>query len=234
MKLSQRQKIWAVVWVALAGLILVIWCVVAINDKKEQQVLDGSIDVSDSVSLTWVDSFTKRDFASCDMLVENQNNRFYAPLVLTHARDRRYYEKALNGMVDCIRAVSLISVEDGSYKVKISLVPYQPVSGFDVESAASVRGSYLDGLMPDVDFTNKLQSLYYDVFEESCFVPGEELVDIVVTLSEAEVNGSMYVLGTVDLVDLVLQESGLRDNFAVFESDIKSEVDALLKAGFDE
>lgn len=232
--MSLNRKSLAVTGVALLALILIVWCVMAINNKKEQAIADGVILVDDSVALTWVDAFTKRDFPTCDMLVENQNYRLYAPLVITHSRDKRYYDKVLNGMVDCIRAVSLVSVEGGTYKVKVSLVPYQPVGDFGVESVSELRGRYLEGSMADKDFTSTLQQLYYDVFSEVCFVPSAETVDVVVTLFEVELNGIMYVSGTVDFVDLILQESGLSDNFIIFEDSVKSEVDAMLKSDFSE
>lgn len=238
-----REKVpWLRSWhLGILSALILIVCVSLcmknnISLRARERVEADSIVVTERGVLAWIDAFTKRDFNSCDLMVDNQNNRLYNPLTITHSKDNRYYTKALNEVVSCVNSVGLISVSDSGdeFKVRVSLNRFEPVSKFDTSSVVDLRGRYLNGMITDTDFNTGLQDLYYSVYAESCFVLSDETAEFILTLSEYQFEGITFVAGTVDFVDLVLQESGLTANLMAFEADFKSEVDEMLKSGLDE
>lgn len=238
-----REKVpWLRAWHlgVLSAVILTVCVLLCVSNNISLKVRDGvntgPIEVTERGVMAWLDAFTKRDFNTCDLMIDNQNNRLYNPLMITHSRDNRYYSRVLDGIVSCVNSVSLISISDSGdeYKVKVTLTRYEPVKELSADAVATLRGSYLDGMMSDSEFNSGLEKLYYDVFSESCFVSSEETVEFIVTLSEYQFEGITFVAGTVDFVDLILQESGLMANLMTFETDIQSEVDKMLKSGLDE
>lgn len=215
--------------------ICISWCMANnINFKVRNSIDTDPVELTERGVMAWLDAFTTRDFAKCDLMIDNQNSRLYNPLMITHSRDNRYYTKALNGIVSCIKSISLVSVEDSEYKFKVCLTRYEPVEKLDVDSVLSLRGRFLNGTMSDSEFNSGLEDLYYEIYSESCFKSSEETIEFIISMSEYQFEGITFVSGTVDFVDLILQESGLTANLLAFESNVKPEVDKMLKSGLDE
>lgn len=235
-RLGDNNGLWQKMLICLAVLVVLFGVnnLVKEMDAERESRVDGSTpEVTERGALAWVNAFTKRDFAVCDLLIDNQNSRLYAPLVLTHAKDRRYYDRVLNGVVDSIVDVGLIEIDEGDYKFRVRLKVYEPVGELELEEVRKLWGSFIDGTMADHTFSDELGQVYYRAFSSECFNLSEEETDIMVTLREGVVDGSMYVSGTTDFVDIVYEVSGLAENVEAYETRIKPEVDSVLKSGFD-
>lgn len=219
----------AAVFLILFGVVLY---VLDAEAKKEQSIEEGVTSVTDNVVMDWLTAFTSRDFTACDALVYDQDVRFFAPMVLTHSRDSSYYEKTLNAAISCISDIHIIDKTDQDYKVLVKLLKYKPITKLELSGVEALRSDYLSGSMIDNDFNSELQRIYFDTFSSQCFQLSEESAEFVAILSVNEVEDVKYVLGTSEFVDFILTESNISANLGVFERDIKSSADALLKAGW--
>lgn len=228
-----RSAITVLVCLSLVAVCIVCWIVSLIHSERDETINAGTIVVEERGSLAWVDAFTKRDFSLCDQLIGGQDSRFYSPLVLTLSRDKRYYERALNGVVDCIVDVGLVSAEDGKYKFKVRYKEYEPCL-FDVNDLTPLRGSYMSGNLSDQAFSSELSNFYFDVFSESCFRLGEDVNEFTFVFTELEHDGVKYVSGSVEFVDLLFELSGLSANFVSYEDTVKVDIDSVLKLGFED
>lgn len=230
---SNRNLIIALVCLVFVAFGVIFAIVSEINKQRDEMITDGTFVIEDRGVLAWVDHFTNREFGICDMLVGSQDYRFYAPLIATRARDKRYYEKAIRGAVDCIVDVGLISVEDGDYKFQVRYRKYEQCT-VDVDSVQNLRGRYMTGSVTDATFNKELADFYYDVFSDSCFRLSDDVDEFTFVFKELEHEGLKYVSGSVEFVDLLLELSGLSANFVEYEETVKSEVTALLKLGFED
>lgn len=218
-------------WVVFVAILAVAVFFSETYESFQRDKLANRFDGSNSVALAWVDAFTKHDFVACDEMVLNQDVRLYSPMVITRSRDDRFYEAVLTAVVDCISDITLVAVEDNTYKLEIRLVKREPVDDFDLASLADVRTKFLDGALDDSDFIASLRDIYLETMSKSCFAPSSEVVTAVAILYESEIDGVVSVFGTSEFVDIVLQESGIAYNLSAYESSVKSEVDNFLKQG---
>lgn len=203
------------------------------QSRKDELVASEAIVMTERGTMAWVNAFVKHDLATCDTLVDNQNLRFYSPLVITNSQDSRYYDRSIKAAIDCVDSISLLSVQGDEYKFIIKLTPYQPLESVIPLNTLELKTKYLNKQLTDSAFIDALKQEYFDIFTSECFRKGEGTVECVAVLNEAEVNGVVYVFGTSDFFDLILQESGIKANVSLFESSIQDEVDKVLKSGFD-
>ena len=206
--------------------LLAIGCFLSEFYENEQRRLeDARIDVSSSVVLDWVDSFTRRDFEHCDSLVVNQDLRLYPTLVVARVHEYRFYEALLNGVVDAIQRVTLVDVNGSDYKFELQISRYNAAE-LDISEVAILREKFIDGDLDDDAFTSALTDIYIESMQKSCFTPSDDVVTVVAVFTD---DGVGHILGTSDFLDLILQESGISSNLAVYESSVRAEVDSVLK-----
>lgn len=177
----------------------------------------------------WLNAFARRDYEKCDTFVANQDVRLFSPMAITHVGDSRYYMRLLNGLVDSVSGISVVETADGVYRVRVNVVGYEEAV-VEVPELDELKARYIDGEITDEELMPELEELYYVAFESSCFQKSDlgVLHEFSLTMYDSEKDGVAYAVGTADLIDLLLTESGLSMNLAVYEHDINVVTDMLL------
>lgn len=229
--MMSKSKMLVTVAVAVVSLILCVTALVigSIRGTADARISGGSPVISDRGVMAWLDAFTSRDFALCDTLVANQDIRLYSPMVITQSRDSRYYESILDAVVNCISNISLVYCEDGLYKFDVTLIRYVTFEDIEIGDVEILRDSFVEGKVSEGDFVSTLQDIYYELFVKSCLELSDEEVVVTAEFRETNQDGVVTVLGTVDFVNLVLQESGLANSLSVYETSVKAKVDSILQ-----
>ena len=231
-----KRRVLCVIVLLVSVTVLLIF---SIRNEKQKEYEKQLQALENSGALNWVECFMKHDFSACDMMLDNPNNGFYNAKVLSLMRDERYYQKTLDSVVDCIQSAnvqSVVHLDDGSteYHILVELVPYKKVDQlvYELDMLDDVKENYKNEKMTDSEFEAELSSLYLRLYCDTVFGINEDATptQLVLVLSEKEVNGVMRVYGTVSFVDSLLSDSNITHNISVYERDVKENVTNLIKA----
>lgn len=185
---------------------------------------------NDSAVMLWLTAFADHDFEKCDLLVQNSADRLYNATLYSVVVDDRYYNATLNGLVDCISAISVqdivLDAGTGTYTVSVSYTPVTRIEEFvyDVNALNTAIATYESDGMTGAGFQDVLTEVYWGMFRGSCFNPSNEEVTLYLTLSEK--NG--YVYGTVGFVDSLLFYTNISYNLTVYEERARDTITSVL------
>lgn len=230
-----KPRILSVV-IVITFLTLLILFVIKLN--MDSKVQDSSPNVTERGVMAWLDAFSKKDFNTCDYLITDKSEGLHTLQLSIIQKDSRYYDLALEKLVNCISAIQVKSIDrtDGvvNYTVTVTYTPYVPLGDlvYDKSALDSVKDKYINGDVSVTDFQEELSRVYYEIFCNSCFQTDDSMEarqkDLI--LSEKEENGVTCVSNTVSFVDNLLADSNIEKNLAIYEKDVKEKVTNIIKA----
>lgn len=234
MELKRRILSVLVVLAFLTGM-----CVVAIQQEKQIEYEQSIPTVESRGVMSWLEQFSQHNFQLCDIMLENSNDGFYNARVVNYMNDERYYKKVLDSLVNCITDFQIQMIDKtnagvSEYHVLVEFTPYKPVTKvvYELDMLDKAKQDFLDEKISEAEFQAELEKVYLTIFYDTCFQEDEnaEPIQKVLILSEKEVNGVMCVYNTVSFVDSLLSDSNITKNISVYEKDVKSKVENLIKA----
>lgn len=206
--------------------------------NMDSKVQDSSHNVTERGVMAWLDAFSKKDFNTCDYLITDKSEGLHTLQLSIIQKDSRYYDLALEKLVNCISAIQVKSIDrtEGvvNYTVTVTYTPYVPLGDlvYDKSALDSVKDKYINGDVSVTDFQEELSRVYYEIFCNSCFQTDDSMEarqkDLI--LSEKEENGVTCVSNTVSFVDNLLADSNIEKNLAIYEKDVKEKVTNIIKA----
>lgn len=233
MKLKPR-----IVSVVIVITFLTLLVLFGLKQDMDSKVQDSSPNVTERGVMVWLDAFSKKDFNTCDYLITDKSEGLHTLQLAIIQNDNRYYDLALEKLVNCISAIQVKSIDktDGvvNYTVTVTYTPYVPLGDlvYDKSALDSVKDKYINGEMSATDFQDELSRVYYEIFCNSCFQTDDSMEarqkDLI--LSEKEENGVTCVSNTVSFVDNLLADSNIDKNLAIYEKDVKEKVTNIIKA----
>lgn len=185
----------------------------------------------------WLYSFQSGDFASCDSLVINEENKLYNRHVYNHLSDTWHYDKSLEYLSKSIQDVIITEVsrvgDTTVYNVVLTVRPYLLIDNLSCDYAEfrqSVK-SYIDGSLSEDEFSIALDSVYRDMFETGCFRYTEDsAIDLYYDLYEVTYeDGKSVVRGIVNMVKDLLEKTNISANVEFYEANAKSTVESYIK-----
>ena len=234
MKLKPR-----IVSVVIVITFLTLLVLFGLKQDMDSKVQDSSPNVTERGVMAWLDAFSKKDFNTCDYLITDKSEGLHTLQLSIIQKDSRYYDLALEKLINCISAIQVKSIDrakDGvvNYTVTVTYTPYVPLGDlvYDKSALDSVKDKYINGEMSATDFQDELSRVYYEIFCNSCFQTDDSMEarqkDLI--LSEKEENGVTCVSNTVSFVDNLLADSNIDKNLAIYEKDVKEKVTNIIKA----
>lgn len=206
--------------------------------NMDSKVQDSSPNVTERGVMAWLDAFSKKDFNTCDYLITDKSEGLHTLQLSIIQKDSRYYDLALEKLVNCISAIQVKSIDKTNgvvnYTVTVTYTPYVPLGDlvYDKSALDSVKDKYINGDVSVTDFQEELSRVYYEIFCNSCFQTDNSMEarqkDLI--LSEKEENGVTCVSNTVSFVDNLLADSNIEKNLAIYEKDVKEKVTNIIKA----
>lgn len=206
--------------------------------NMDSKVQDSSPNVTERGVMAWLDAFSKKDFNACDYLITDKSEGLHTLQLSIIQKDSRYYDLALEKLVNCISAIQVKSIDRTNgvvnYTVTVTYTPYVPLGDlvYDKSALDSVKDKYINGDVSVTDFQEELSRVYYEIFCNSCFQTDDSMEarqkDLI--LSEKEENGVTCVSNTVSFVDNLLADSNIEKNLAIYEKDVKEKVTNIIKA----
>lgn len=206
--------------------------------NMDSKVQDSSPNVTERGVMAWLDAFSKKDFNTCDYLITDKSEGLHTLQLSIIQKDSRYYDLALEKLVNCISAIQVKSIDRTNgvvnYTVTVTYTPYVPLGDlvYDKSALDSVKDKYINGDVSVTDFQEELSRVYYEIFCNSCFQTDDSMEarqkDLI--LSEKEENGVTCVSNTVSFVDNLLADSNIEKNLAIYEKDVKEKVTNIIKA----
>jgi hypothetical protein len=211
----------------------------AMKHDSDSKVQEYSPDTeSNRGVMAWLVDFTNRNYNACDSMLESDSDKLYSSQVVMMMNDQSYYTAALDGLVNCISAIQVKSIQRDtdtgivSYTVSVVYTPYEQVGDlvYDTGALDEAKKNYENGKISDAEFQSELSRVYFEIFNENCFIEGDSTRQQDLVLSEKEINGVTYVYNTVSFVDSLLSDSNLKFNLSCYEKDVKSKVENIIKA----
>lgn len=177
----------------------------------------------------WIDYFTDKRFDRCDdlaygttdlILPENKNSTG----TLKNSEDMYIY--ILDTIVDDIED---ISYNDSTHKVTVKYRVFKESDKIVIDNheVEKLRDKYISNELADEDFKLGIQKLYFESFKNTVVSRKTDEVEqsaVEMRLIDGKVEGGYT------LVKEILDGSGIYDNMEMFERDIKSTIDVLVRS----
>lgn len=179
----------------------------------------------------WVTSFTDKDYTLCDNYVGGIKDKLLAKDTSLYGSNPESEEMYINMLDACVDNIKSINVTMKGTKKAVLEVTYQKYEKVDTvtvneESLEAVKAKYINNEMSDDELISSLNDLYNEAFKNTVSAnkdSKEEVNEYEVTIAGSK------LMGVRDLVVDLLNNMRLTHNTEVFEKDINSTVNVILR-----
>lgn len=189
----------------------------------------------DSAVMLWLGYFAAGEFDMCDMLVANNKDKIYNVSAISVMSNREYYNLVYTRLRESISSFQLVETREHEdyieYEVEVRYYAYDNIS--DLTYTGSKIKDYCEDFYNGENsntngFYAVLQSAYFDIFAESCFIPRNGAVELSKTYSFYQRNGKIF--GTVSFIKDLLEKTYISENIEFYENNIQSYVERLIES----
>lgn len=177
----------------------------------------------------WVSSFTGKNYSECDNLVYSVSDLLIPDNIDstgTYTKSADMYTDTLDAFVDSISDITYDATK-GELKITYKVFTKADKVIVDQKKLDEVKQKYISNELSDTDMTQNLVDIYYSSFESTVLTKPSKTEKT--TVRVVDVNDDK-VHGVYNIVFEALEASNLYANMQLFEEEITSTINVMLRA----
>ena len=206
-------------------------CLIRYNSNKKKQTIEIQSNYQ-TITTDWVKNFAEGNFEACDKNVMEQ----YKILLNDDDKSYDYYIYALKQLGISIRYIEVEkdTEKENTYIIKLTYNPFKKIDKITLNEAKvkeykELETKYVQGSSADSDVKELLDDITTKAYYENCFNIDENISNTeILVLTEENRDGVTYVQGTSKFIDLFLEDSNLKNNIDIYQTQITETISNMI------